>query len=421
MFTSTTPYHRALGSGLTLKSLADSQDAERLITFNGQIFGEGVIGMTRSMIFHHPTIRPEYWLYIEDDATQQIVSSLVLIPWTWRYEDSTLKAAEMGIVGTLESYRNRGLIRSLVGRFKEMLREGEFDLSQIQGIPYFYRQFDYEYAMPLDAKWCLELYEVPDAQTANFTARVATADDIPTLSRLYDEAAAQLNISAQRSGDVWRYLLENTAGTDMAGEAWLIHNANGEAAGYWRVAEHGFGNGLIIGEASRFSDDAASAALTKLKALAIERNKPNLQFNLPTNSDLVRNARYHGAHDKGAYAWQIHLVDPARILRKIAPSLERRLAASPFSGLTRTVKINLYRATLDLTFAAGKLLNANAIGASEYGDINMPPFAFTQLLLGHRDQVELRYSYPDVGISAQIQPLVDVLFPKLESFFFTNY
>ena len=110
MLTSTTPYNQPLGNHLTLKSIGDMQDLERLATFNQQIFGEMVGGMTRQFALRHPLTRPEYWLFIEDDTTRQIVSTLVLLPWEWRYEDVTLKSGEMGIVATSEAYRNRGLI-----------------------------------------------------------------------------------------------------------------------------------------------------------------------------------------------------------------------------------------------------------------------------------------------------------------------
>ena len=163
MFLPTQPYRKELGNGLILKSVADERDAERLAAFNAVIHDEGVAAMARALIFHHPNTRPEHWLFVENEPTGQVVSSLCLIPWTWRYEDVALKAGEMGIVGTLEAYRHRGLIRALVARFDELLREGGYDLSHIQGIPYFYRRFGYEYAIPLEAGLRVEPYLIPDA------------------------------------------------------------------------------------------------------------------------------------------------------------------------------------------------------------------------------------------------------------------
>lgn len=423
MFTSTTPYRRVLSSGLVLKSVAHQEDAERLIAFNGLTFGADVGAMTRSLMLHHPASRPDYWIYIEDEATSTIVSSLALLPWEWRYEGVTLKAGEMGIVSTLETYRNKGLVRELIARFKELLRVDGFDISHIQGIPYFYRQFGYEYAIPLEPNWQIELRNLPDATDEQpYGIRQAVADDIPALVRLYDEAALTLDISALRNSDEWHYLLDQCAiGSALDSEFWVIANADGQIAGYWRLSEHGFGVGLRVMEASRFSVSTAESLLAWLKTAAVTREKPTVQFKLPDNHDLLRVARWKGAYDPSAYAWQIHLVDVGQLLRKITPVLERRIAASPFAGYSQTVTINLYREAFTLTFDGGKLLSVEAIGFSEAGSIRLPPLLFAPLMLGYRSRAELEAMYPDVSIWGESKDLVDVLFPKLDAYLFSNY
>ncbi|MCA0455443.1 MAG: GNAT family N-acetyltransferase [Chloroflexi bacterium] len=423
MLTPTTPYTRHLENGLILKSVRDKADAERLALFNGQIFGEGVTGMTRSLIYNHPHTRLEHWLYIEDEATGQIISALSLIPWLWRCEDVLLKSGEMGVVGTLPEYRKRGLIRTLVTRHRELLREGDYDLSNIQGNPYFYRQFGYEYAIPLEANYHLERHNLPDAPgeaAAAFQVRRATPSDIPALMELYDEAAKQLDISAVRDAATWQYQLEGVKG-DTESEFWLVIDAQGVTVGYWRIAFHGFGAGLIVCESSRLTVPVAEAVVVKLKALAVERGKPDIRLNLPANSDLIQLGKIWHVHHEGAYAWQIQIVDVARLLRKIAPVLERRIAASPFSGLDEHVIINLYREAFDLHFSHGKLVSVTALGFSERGEINIPPLLLAPLLLGYRSREELSHMYPDVSCWPRAKVLVDVLFPKMESFIYSGY
>ena len=95
-----------------MKSLAGEEDVERLAAFNGAIHGDELPPMIRTLLLHHPQTRPEHWLFVEDEAEGQVVSSICLIPWTWRYEDVELKAGQMEFVGTLEPYRHRGLIRA---------------------------------------------------------------------------------------------------------------------------------------------------------------------------------------------------------------------------------------------------------------------------------------------------------------------
>ncbi len=238
MFTSTAPYCRPLGNGLILKSIQNEQDGERLAAFNGAIHGPELIDMTRALIFHHPHTRPEHWLFVEDEKTGQVASALCLIPWQWRFEDVTLKSGEVGIVGTEPSYRKRGLVRALMARHHELLRAEDCDLSHIQGIPYFYRQFGYEYAMPLEAGWRVELHNLPDALSPAASAyrfRPATLDDLPCLMQMYDCVTKKLDITSVRDADTWRYLFEHTDGTGMAGEFWLLLDETGQPSGYWRI------------------------------------------------------------------------------------------------------------------------------------------------------------------------------------------
>jgi hypothetical protein len=410
---------------LVLKSVVDERDALRVAELNGVIHDSGVADMTRELILNHPDTRPEHWLYVEDESTGQVVSSLCLIPWNWRYEDVELKAGEVGIVGTLEAYRRRGLIRSLFARHAELLREGSYDLSHIQGIPYFYRQFGYQYALPLEGGWRIEPHLVPQAKETppekRFVFRQATVDDLPSLMRLYDEAAEDLSISTVRDEGTWRYLLGPSLRTEMIAETWLVLDPSGQSSGYLRIPKHGFGEGLIVGEVSRLSADAALAMLQQLKVWAVEREKPYIRLNIPAKSTLVQTAHHLGAHDTGTYAWQIHLPDVGRLLLKLTPILERRIAASPYAGLTESLCFNLYREAFELRFQAGKLDAVEPLGFCDRGGISVPPLLAAPLLLGWRSREELRYVRPDLSIHREWQHLVDILFPKVDSFIYTVY
>lgn len=421
MFTSATPYHRSLGNGLTLKSVSDPRDVERIAALNAQVFGPNEAVFGTALLMHHPLTKPEYWLFVEDDATQQAVSTLVLVPWTWRYEDVAITSGEMGIVATLESYRGKGLVRALAARHHELLRQDDFDLSHIQGIPYFYRQFGYEYAMPLDVYWHIEPRQLPNPSSAAYRFRLATAEDIPVLMWLYEESMSALDICTTRDESIWRYLFGESLATVLNAETWLVVDSHQTPAGYFRLPAHGFGDGLIVGETSRMSTDMGEAVLAYLKQVAQQRNKPYVRLALPDSNDLLKVARGFGARDDGHYPWQMHIVDVARLLRKLAPVLERRLAASLFAGMTRTVVLNLYREAFELCFEAGKLKAVHALGFKDGGDIRLPPLLLAPLLLGYRSRTELSAMYPDIGIYGPMQHLVDVLFPKLASFIHTVY
>jgi hypothetical protein len=424
LFTETPAYRKALDGSLVLKSVASEPDVERVAAFNGLIHDPGVAAMTRELIMCHPNTRPEHWLFVEDEATGQVVSSLSLIPWTWCYQGVEIKAGEMGIVGTLEAYRRRGLIRALTGRFKELLRKGEFDLSHIQGIPYFYRQFGYEYAMPLEGGWHIQLHQISDPRAGEPVLcdfRLATDQDVPTLARLYDQAAQDLDIHAARTEDEWRYLLGPSTKTEMDAQTWLLLGARDQDLGYIRVPKEGFGNGLIVSEVSRLRPELALATLRFLKKLSVDRVKPYIRLNVPDTCSLVQVARTQGAHDAGRYAWQIHLVDVARLLRKLATVFERRLAVSALAGLSKTVCLDLYREAFELRFREGNLVSVEPVSVRNGIPIRMPPLLLAPLLLGYKSRQDLARNYPDFSAGGEGELMADILFPKLRSFIYTIY
>ena len=419
-----TQYVQSLGNNLVLKH-ATVEDAPRLNAFNAMIFDPYVGVQTEAIMLHHPTIRPENFIYIEDESTGQIVSSLCLLPWRWRFDEIELKMGEMGIVGTLPEYRNRGLIRTLVNHLKEMLAEGEYDLSQIGGIPYYYRQFGYEYALPLEGYWHLPLYHIPSAaeNAPAYTFRDATTDDIPTLMEMYEGASRDLNISAVREPEVWRYQIEHKAETDSGAYALLMVDPSGKVAGYVRLKKFGVGSGLIVCEASHFAFSDVPALFRRLKEIAVERGKdPYIRFALPPSAVLTQAAKAWGAQFDGYYAWQIHIPHIARLLRTMIPLFERRIAASPFAGLTQSVRINLYRQAYEMIFENGTITAVNSIGFQDWvGMICMPPDAFTQLVMGYRTAEELREIFPDMMAWGESRNLLAVLFPKTNAYIHMIY
>lgn len=415
-------YERPLEGGLVMRSLRDSADAARVAAFNGVIHGPSTEPLAYAIMTEHPHSEPQHWLYIEDSATERIVSSLCLIPWQLQFGEARLRSGEMGFVGTLEEYRGRGLIRQLNERHSELMRAGGFDMSHIQGIPYFYRQFGYEYAIPLEA-WCrVELHQYgPPAADAAYSLRPAVIEDLPVLMRFHAEAARALQISAQRDEATWRYLFGPSLQTDTGGRTWIVERAGHTPAGYIRVMPIGFGEGLICGEASLLHPDASAAALSHLVALAREQNRPYVRLNLPRQHSMVAMALARGAHPYSCYGWQIRILDPQAILRKLAPVFEQRIAASAYAGLSRTLTLNLYHMAFALQFVEGRLAGVEQRRDGQWGDLRLPPQLLPQLVFGWRSFDELNYAFPDASANDDARMLVDVLFPPAAGFLYNLY
>lgn len=426
MFHDVKPYHRALSNGLILKSISSEDEVERLATFNVAMHGDEMLDrMTRSLVMNHPSTHPQEWLIVEDLNTGKIVSSLCLLPWKIRYGTVTLKGGEMGIVATLPDYRRQGLIRALNERFTELLNEGGYHLSHIQGIPYYYRQFDYEYILPLEGGWGLQHHNIPEPpadSVSHWQIVKASSVDIPHLSRLYEQAMSRLDIVSLRDEAIWTYLLEEEDSLSGGQETFLVQDENKVIQGYFRVAKEGFGDGLIVDEASDMLPDMMLKVLQWLKKLAIERGKPSIRLAMSDHAPLVKFAKGWGAKLEWRYAWQIMLPDPACLLSAIAPVLEDRIANSIFAGLSDTVTINLYRRAYHIVFDKGQITAVQSPGFYEGSStISMPPTLLASLILGYKNRETLQSIYPDVSVNRDSQYLIDVLFPEMKAFLHILY
>jgi predicted N-acetyltransferase YhbS len=404
----------SLGDGFVLRSIRDEEDVERFIALNEAVAGEGPL--CHRLIRHHPGTSYDNYFLVEDERTGQVVSTTCLVPWLCCYEDAVLKTAMLEMVVTHPDYRHRGLVRAQVGRFHRMIDGQGFDLSVIQGIPYYYRQYGYTYAIDQWSYDSLAAWKIPDRQESQespYRLQQASVADVPALTKLYQDSTAALQLRTLRSADYWRYLLE-----------WARYPArlvrdrrSGETVGYICTRTHENGQGIRVIEDGVMSYDVAMAVLHQLKM----ETAGEIRLNWPQASPLVQIGRSLGGVPVPAYQWLVRITDVQRFLSRIAPVLERRLVASGCAGLTFELRINLFRQALALHFEAGRLLNVESVGfvdastGTDGGDLCIPPDAFVRLALGYRALDELRDAWPDIVVQPGSRHVLQVLFPKLTS------
>jgi hypothetical protein len=413
-----------LPDGYTLSLVDKTNDIELTALLSTEVHDAGVGEMTRQLAFNHPDTGSMRWLVVRDNTSGDIVSTLCLLPWTILYDGVELPAGELGIVGTQKDHRRLGLVSALTGEFDNILRAEGYLLSHIQGIPWFYRQYGYEYAIPLETKVLLEHRHVARAGARSVIFRKVGEKDIDMLDTFYRKSIEILDVAAARSKEQWSFLLGPSMKMDYAADTYIIE-AGGRPVGYCRVPRKGFGEGLILGECSTLPDDCYQGLFIRLKEIAIEAGKPYIRLNLGPSHPAVAAAKELGAQDTGGYAWQIRIPGPAAFLQAIKPSLENRLKASSFASYTGALEINLYRESVSLCVEDGKILKiapeASDKKAKGYSSINMPPNLFAPLVLGQKTITECAAFYPDLSTSPFAKRLFEALFPPMNGFLHCPY
>lgn len=401
-----------------MHGVRDEADAARFAAFNGAVNGADQGATCATLLHHHPTIAWDNFVLVEDERSGQVVSTTCLIPWRLQLGGMELRAAMLEMVVTHPDYRRRGLVRHQIDHFHARAAAQGFDLTIIEGIPYYYRQFGYAYALDHWTGDALPTAWIPPGEPA-VRLRRATVADIPSLMELYAHTVAPLSLYTQRDAAAWTYLLQ-AAGYPT----YLVEPTAGAgaAAGYvcgWLRDEH---DSISLVESGVRSTAAALSVLRLCKPLAT-----TVRLGWPEQGALVQAGRSLGGRPRSGDQWLIRIPDLPRLLHKLAPVWAQRLAAAGWSGLTDELTINLYRQAYRLRFVAGHLAAVDSLGfvdasmGARGGDLCLPPDAFTRLLLGYRTLDELRDAWPDMIVQPAARPLIDVLFPKVASYVWLPY
>ncbi len=429
----------ALNDSLVLRT-ASPADTEALVDFNNRVLLEEddpptlVSAWTRDLMSgRHPTTTAANFVVVEDTETTKIVSSTCLIPQVWAYEDMPFGVGRLELIGTDPAYRRRGLARVIIGAVHSLSEAYGHLVQGITGIPWFYRQFGYEFALPLGGSRDLNVTEVPaleDGESEPCQIRQATETDVPILMRLYDRQRAGKLVTTVMDKDRWRYDLSgHSRGSDQEYRAYHILNSEGRVVGYFSTPAHLRGSRLPMWEIVVEEGVSLRSILPSVtRALKVQgetyaaESKP-----APRTLTAIRFALglEHPAYEafdaklgphRRPYGWYIRVPNVPSFIRYIAPVLERRLATSVMCGFSGELNITFYRGGLHLAFYQGRLTDASDWSAPETDErwkgAGFPPLVFLQLLFGHRSLEELRYAFPDCWADEEPTLLLDALFPK---------
>jgi GNAT superfamily N-acetyltransferase len=432
---------RDLGDGLTLR-WSRAEDTEGIAALTSNVFREAedepanaeMAAYTRALMSgDHPLLTAGDFAVVEERATGRIVACSCLLRQTWRFGGVEFSVGRPELVATDPAFRRRGLIRAIFGALHER-SDGRGDLAQaITGIPYFYRQFGYEYALDLAAKRYVALSDIPDAPAERpdtVSLRAATEADLSFLSALYERACRHTLVSAAIPAEYWRFQLTTPPVSDAGWRLLVITDAADGDLGFLNLQPFRSRSTFMVRQLEVASGVGMHAlALPVLRQLKrIGQTLGTFKPEAPATSVNFRLGREHPWYEalgrrlaprgRPPYAWYVRIADLPRFVWHIRPVLERRLESSIMAGYSGDLRLDFYRGGLRLVFADGKLTQAGPWQTPAWGpgdDAAFPPLVFTQLLLGYRDLDALRAAYPDVRCQEDKEPLLRALFPAATS------
>jgi len=403
----------------SLHRVENDVDVEGELDLMRRVFGResAVDRLVERLMDRHPSMTLGNHFVIKHES--RIVACLVLIPVEWSIGGVLLRVAEMGCVGTLPEFRRRGLIKRLVEEYHRELENVGYDLSVIEGIPYFYRQFGYEYAIPLNEETRIEIEKLPGYEMEH-EIRSFEGSDIPRAMSLLNHSQSKFYVHSVRSKCIWEIQHETNIDSEQF-QAYAVEKGD-EVVAYFRLTEKGAEKTLFLREVSETDVSTSRSIIRFLKDLCEQKGLETLSAQISYLNPLSEQlASFGGVQRKPAYAWQIRITDHTKIFQRIKPLLEDRLAGSPYHDFFGNLNFNFWRFTVRLSIENGSIGDIRVIDGCEDRSIGLNPLAFAQLLTGYRSLEELESTYPDCRVHPNFKRMIDALFPKMPSYIHVAY
>lgn len=449
-------FEKQITKDLILRVAHTEEEGKRLARFNADIHGEELLEYIERLYFEHPIKEKILWFYIEDtgespqeddhqiqvqeekteeDDTEeqqdeaetvqlgpQIVSAMTLLPLEWTIRGHRLHVAEMGFVGTSPSHRGQGLFGIMNDYFDLAVKEGEYVLSALVGIPYFYRKYGYEFALlSRNTGYSMPTNNIPQQEIEHIKVRKAHEDDLDDIEKFYTIHYSKYGVCTvfDKKNMAFR-LMNNTA--DTINSLTYIIEEDRKSVGFFSIGS--------LHDPKR-ADIILSSELTKLQMIKVLQfvkayNMGNINaFNVSVDKES-RFAQYlksRGADPVRDWLWQVRIPDLHSFMEALAPVIEERLADSMFRNISQTLKISDYTETLSLTFEHGRITEIETERGfpSSDVDLRMPAPYNIRLFLSDRSFDEISNIVSDAIVKADSELLIETIFPKFVSLAFSYY
>jgi predicted acetyltransferase len=369
--------------------------------------GEDVRAITRRFVQEHPEMTDKNYFIVKKG--DQVAAGLLLLPQTWVIDGVEIKVAEMGCVGTRPEHRRKRLQRILNEKFDEYARENGYDLCVLAGIPYFYRQFGYQYAVDLDISTTIVRDKIPIE--SSLSRRDIVEADIPMMDELLRKTQERYMVKSIRTQGVWSMQQKtSTYGGDGFKGAALTRN--GELVGYYRFVEDEKDSTLNIRELCHSIEASEKEVLATLSKHAEEKGLVKIKTAMAHVDPISEYLGELGGTRNKPYAWQVKPLDLYGLMEKLRPAFEKRIAESSFKGLSKELRFNFFKFAVKMEIVKGAIDSMEKYYGEEKRILAFNPYAFIQLITGYKSREEITAAYPDFGVRDDHRELVDVLFPK---------
>ena len=337
----------------------------------------------------------------------RVVSTVTLLDETLYLNGLAIPAGQVELVATDRQYEGRGLVRALMGWAHERSAVRGHLAQVMIGIPYFYRQFGYEYAIAMPHSRSSTTVPPVDGHVV----RPAGADEIGVQAELQNTAQHGIDLRMPHSSACWRWL----AARD--GSIQLLVERDSVPVGTARITPPDDDH-AVLGEIAATTPAAVHALLAYG-----QRERENLLVKERPGSvvgDILESCLAPAPQEANAY--YVRVADPVALLDHLRPVLSARLSGLA-TGVGEIV-VSFFRSHVRMPYVDGTISGVQPGGPMQapgvVGGAGVAPDRVGALLFGPYGIAGLAARHPDVypGPRADV---MTALFPPVSSDLLTFY
>ena len=393
--------------------------AERKEDFEGlkevvfNVFDEEVRDMAHDLFYKSPKKDKNKYFYAFDKDKNKYVGILCLLDTPVKYGDVKIKAAEYGIAGTLEEYQGMGLNNNLTELFLEKSNELGYDFLIIEGIPYFYRRYGFNYAVPMTGEK-IDLEGLKLQNKDFLQIRKATLDDLDFLVEEYKKTTKIYDLVKIKDREIIRAQISGYDSSVISKDYFILEKNNKKIA-YFTLNK---GKTLEICDISPYLTFSQYENI-----LSYFKNKKykTLKTDLKKENKFIKYLRVKGSKKTASYAYQLKIRAQYSFLKSIKPVLEKRVKNSIYENEEINLYYNNYQDIIHFKLNKGSIF-INKLEKNEgENDFALTPQGAVKLFSGDKSMDEITNFLADCYVKEKYSDLIDILFPKLKSHFYMNY
>jgi len=371
------------------------------------------------------------------DTQDTVVAGAILLRQSMDYAGVQLKVGRPELVVCHPEYRDRGFIQHIFQLLHAKSHARGDVLQAITGIPFYYRQFGYAYAIDFDQQYVVPFAKIPKQMDGirSISLRVAEADAYTAFVTLYDadRLSRGLLCTTPLERSYFTYLREQSQAVSAFDPFFLIDETDQYVLGYVLIYRGNYDANVCVLGAGLCKDVGWQSMLHPLLS-ALERHRSYIQITNPaiqtlTGVSFVLDSK-HPIYTQLSFgyvytqtptnAWYIKVPDYQRLFEAMTPILEARVNHSSMRGYSGELIVSCYGQGYTMQWNNGRLVstrNTRPPIMGEGANACLQNDTMLMMVFGRKSLTQIQEWHHEAWANQQAAQLLSILFPTQPSWF----